>query len=115
MDEVNGSAPRLVAVPLKPVDFDSLVAALHGAQLPADDLEEPGRWFWRFETPDELPAGFGGIEVHGENGLLRSIVTLPPLRGRGIGSAMIQGLEFEARLLGCSIVWALTTSAVHLF
>lgn len=115
MGENRRTAPRLVAVPLRPVDFDALKAALHGAHLPVDDLDQPGRWFWRFETPEELPVGFAGIEVQGENGLLHSLVTLPPLRSRGFGSAMVAHLEFEARLLGCATLWVVAPSAADFF
>jgi len=115
MGENRGAAPRLVAVPLRPVDFDALKAALHGGHLPVNDLDQPGRWFWRFETPEELPVGFAGIEVHGQNGLLHSLVTLPPLRGRGCGSAMVTRLEFEAQLLGCAALWVVAPSTADFF
>lgn len=108
-------APRLVPHPLRLGERGVLSAALAKVKLPIDDLEAPGRWFWRFETVDEVPVGFGGLEVHGPDGLLRSLVTLPPVRGRGVGAAMVAAIEFEARPLGCRSLWLLTTSAADFF
>jgi len=107
--------PKLTARPLRAGEHGALVAALARAQLPTEDVEAPGRLFWRFETRDEVPVGFGGIEVHGEEALLRSLVTLPPVRGRGVGTAMVAALEFEARLHGCRSLWLITITAAEFF
>jgi N-acetylglutamate synthase-like GNAT family acetyltransferase len=107
--------PKLTAHPLRAGERAALQAALRKAKLPTDDVEAPGRLFWRFETQDEVPVGFGGLEVHGEDGLLRSLVTLPPVRNRGVGTAMVAALEFEARLHGCRTLWLITTTAGDFF
>jgi N-acetylglutamate synthase-like GNAT family acetyltransferase len=107
--------PKLMAHPLRSDERAALKAALTKAKLPTEDIEAPGRLFWRFETSDEVPVGFGGLEVHGEDALLRSLVTLPPVRGRGIGTAMVAALEFEARLHGCRSLWLITTTAADFF
>ena len=62
-----------------------------------------------------MPAGFGGIEVHGADALMRSVVTLPPLRGRGIGQAIVRALEAEAIVMKCRAVWLLTTTRASFF
>jgi N-acetylglutamate synthase-like GNAT family acetyltransferase len=107
--------PKLTAHPLRAGELGALLAVLARAQLPTADIEAPGRLFWRFETQDEVPVGFGGLELHGEDALLRSLVTLPPVRGRGIGTAMVAALEFEARLHGCANLWLITTDAADFF
>jgi amino-acid N-acetyltransferase len=109
------SASRLVARPLRSGERGSLSAALAKAGLPTADIETPGQLFWRFETVDEVPVGFGGLEVHGADALLRSLVTLPPVRSRGIGAAIVAALEFEAGLHGCRNLWLLTGSAAGFF
>jgi N-acetylglutamate synthase-like GNAT family acetyltransferase len=106
---------KLTAHPLRTGERGALKAALSKAKLPTDDIEAPGRLFWRFETQDEMPVGFGGLEVHGEDGLMRSLVTLPPVRSRGVGTAMVTALEFEARLHGCRSLWLITTTAADFF
>jgi N-acetylglutamate synthase-like GNAT family acetyltransferase len=103
--------PKLTAHPLRVGERAALKAALTKAELPTVDVEEPGRLFWRFENQDEVPVGFGGLEVHGEDALMRSLVTLPPVRNRGVGTAMVAALEFEARLHGCRSIWLITTTA----
>src|SRR5215470_2119322 len=104
-------APKLMAHPLRAGERTALKAALAKAKLPSADVEAPGRLFWRFETTDDVPVGFAGLELHGEDALLRSLVTLPPVRGRGVGAAMVAALEFEARLHGCRSLWLITTAA----
>ena len=106
---------RLRAQQLATWERDGLKAALAGAKLPVDDIAEPDRLFWRFETLNDVPVGFGGLEVHGKHALVRSVVTLPPLRKRGIGRAIIAALETEAQLRGCEEVFVLTTTAQGLF
>ena len=108
-------AAPLIALPLAVWERDGLKAALTRAGLPADDILAPGLQFWRFSTQDDVPAGFGGIEVHGADALMRSVVTLPPLRARGIGQAIVQALEAEAVVMKCRAVWLLTTTAREFF
>jgi amino-acid N-acetyltransferase len=108
-------ALRLNAQPLATWERDGLKAALVKAGLPADDVGESDRLFWRFETTDDVPVGFGGLEVHDRQALLRSVVTLPPLRGRGIGRAIIAALEAEAGLRGCRDVFLVTAGPTDLF
>jgi N-acetylglutamate synthase-like GNAT family acetyltransferase len=107
--------PRLFAHPLKLGERGALSKALVKARLPVDDLEAPGPLFWRFETADCIPVGFGGLEIHGEDALLRSLLILPPLRSRGIGAAVVAQLENEAALHGCRAVWLLTEAASGFF
>ena len=78
--------PPLFALPLATWERDGIKAALARAGLPADDVETDGPLFWRFER-DDVPVGFAGIEVHGSDAVLRSLLTLPPLRQQGIGGA----------------------------
>jgi amino-acid N-acetyltransferase len=104
-----------IAIVLKEWERDALAAALSGAHLPTDDVREPGRMFWRFETTEGGPLGFGGLEVHGRDALLRSVVTLPMLRKRGNGATIVAALELEAKIRGASTVWLLTNSAKSFF
>jgi N-acetylglutamate synthase-like GNAT family acetyltransferase len=106
---------RLALRPLRGGERDVLAAALTKAGLPVDDLDAPGHLFWRFETKDDIPAGFGGLEIHGDDALLRSVVTLPPVREGGIGSAIVATLEVEAQRRGARAIWLLTTSAAGFF
>jgi N-acetylglutamate synthase-like GNAT family acetyltransferase len=111
---VNRRAFPLFAQPLAVWERDGLKAALVKAGLPADDVAEPSRLFWRFER-DDVPVGFGGLEVFGEDALLRSLVTLPPVRRRGIGRSIVALIETEARTRGARNVYLVTTDLADFF
>jgi amino-acid N-acetyltransferase len=104
------ATPKLTRIPLASWERGGVIAALKKSGLPADDVEAPGRMFWRFEIGDMVPVGFGGLEVHKPHALLRSIITLPPLRGRRLGRAIVGEIEAEARIAGCRTAWLLTSS-----
>jgi N-acetylglutamate synthase-like GNAT family acetyltransferase len=106
---------RLLAIPLASWERDGLKTALIKAGLPADDVEDPQPLFWRFESYQDIPVGFGGLEVHGSDALLRSVVTLPPVRQVGIGSTIVDMLEGEAWARNCRAIYLLTTSQVDFF
>lgn len=108
-------ARRLLRTPLAAWERDGLKAALVKAGLPADDVGDPHVLFWRFESYEDVPAGFGGLELHGDDALLRSVVTLPPLRQIGIGSAIVSALEVEARANQCRTIYLLTASDQDFF
>jgi amino-acid N-acetyltransferase len=108
------TTPKLVACPLLIGERSALTVALKNAKLPIEDIEEPGRLFWRFEI-DEVPVGFGGLELYAGDALLRSIVALPPVRRKGFGSAIVAAIEEEAQTRGCHRLCLITTSAAEFF
>lgn len=89
-------------------------AALVDADLPVDDLEEPGRSFFSLSRGGTRVA-FGGYELHGEDALLRSIVVLQGHRGQGVGETATEILLERARLDGARRAYLLTTSATPFF
>jgi N-acetylglutamate synthase-like GNAT family acetyltransferase len=107
-------SPRLFAEPLAAWERDALIAALRRAGLPFADITSPDKLFWRFNE-DDVPVGFGGLEVHGDAALIRSVITLPPLRERGAGRAIVAALEREAVLHRCRVAYLLTTTAATFF
>lgn len=111
---MSGRRPIPVALPLAVWERDGLYAALGKAGLSTADIKSDGPLFWRFEN-DGLPVGFGGLQVHGDQALLRSVVTLPPVRGRGIGAAIVAALETEARVRNCRAVWLAAGKAADFF
>lgn len=95
-------------------DDAGLRIALHTADLPMDDLAEPGRLFLRFDAEDG-PVGYGGLEPLGAHMLLRSLAVLPEARGCGHGRAIAEQLLALAADSGAKRVWLLTTTAVAFF
>lgn len=106
--------PIPVPLPLAVWERDGLAAALAKAGLPADDLQSADALFWRFENND-TPVGFGGLQIVGDQALLRAVVTLPPVRNRGIGRAIVGWLETEARIRGCRMAWLVADKAAEFF
>jgi N-acetylglutamate synthase-like GNAT family acetyltransferase len=106
---------RLIHMPLAVWERDGLKAALVKAGLPAADVGDPYVLAWRFETVEDVPVGFGCLEVYGYDALLRSVVTLPPLRQVGMGAAIVDVLEREAGARRCGAIYLLTTSQADFF
>ncbi|WP_316746625.1 arsenic resistance N-acetyltransferase ArsN2 [Sphingomonas sp. A2-49] len=103
----------MVVTLLRSGDLDEMAGPLTAAQLPIADLGEPGRTFFRFDDAQGL-IGYGGLEGRGADRLLRSVV-VTDRRGRGIGRAMIAGLEQQAREYGVAHLHLLTTTAASFF
>jgi N-acetylglutamate synthase-like GNAT family acetyltransferase len=112
---MSAEAPALTAIPLAAWERDALAVALSKAGLPTDDVRDRGPLFWRYNNREDLPAGFGGMEVYGDLALLRSIVVLPVVRQHGFGDAIVATLENAARAKGCKSVWLFTTTARRYF
>lgn len=89
--------------------------ALGAAALPVDDLDEPGRRFYAFDSLAGERLGHGGFELYGRDLLLRSMVVAPAARGRGIGAAVLALLLRRAFDQGARQAWLLTTDAAGFF
>lgn len=96
-------------------DLSDLAATLTAAGLPADDIDEPGHTFLRFEDAAGHTIGFGGWESHGSDILLRSITVAPGLRGQGLGCRIVEKVLGEAHAAGALKAYLLTTSAQGFF
>lgn len=107
----------MTALRVKDVDSDDLGElrdALAASGLPVADLSEPGRAFFRFDDHAGL-VGYGGIEGHGTDRLLRSFLVATDRRGDGLGRVMLRLLEGEARELGVVRLHLLTNTAASFF
>jgi arsenate reductase len=96
-------------------DDPGLVAALMAAQLPIDDLAEPGRVFYAYRTLAGRPAGYGGFERYGQDALLRSIVVPAADQGKGVGRNLLALLQRRAFDQGARRAWLLTQTAAAFF
>ncbi|PSJ40614.1 arsenic resistance N-acetyltransferase ArsN2 [Allosphingosinicella deserti] len=93
---------------------DPLRRALERAGLPTDDLEAPGRAFFRLA--DGLgPIGYVGLEQAGEDALLRSLVVVHGRRASGHGARLVAEVERVARSDGTMRLHLLTTDAAPFF
>lgn len=90
-------------------------------ELPTADLSESLNALYVCEVDDEQGSveservGIGGVEVHGEYGLLRSVVVEERVRGEGYGRALCDRLLDQAADAGVETVYLLTTTADEFF
>ena len=104
----------MIATLLDPKSLSDLMAELSAAGLPASDLAEAGRRFFRFED-DAGIVGYGGIEGDGSDRLLRSLVVKADRRGCGLGGAILTAVECAAADEGATSLYLLTTTAEPFF
>lgn len=99
---------------LSSAEIPELSHFLSEAGLPIEDLTLPGRMFFRFDRAAEL-LGFGGIEGHGPDRLLRSLILVESRRGKGDGRRVLAMLEHVALTDGVQRLHLLTNTASTFF
>ena len=98
-----------------PADVEAVRALLAAADLPLEGLEDQfGDGYVLAERAGRVVAA-EGIEVYGDDGLLRSAVVDAALRGRGLGERLTRERLDWARRRGLRAVWLLTTTAAPFF
>jgi len=93
-------------------DVRRLLAA---AQLPQADLCAAHLAHFFGCGPRQAPQGVCGVELHGDDALLRSLAVDERARGRGCGKALVAALEAHAREQGARRIYLLTTTAPRFF
>lgn len=100
--------------PADGADLDRVEALLAANDLPTRDVRTgPARFFLAFADGEFV--GVGGVEVHGSDGLLRSVVVEEAARGRSFGTALCGELSEYARGEGVEALYLLTTTAPAFF
>ena len=96
-------------------DRDTVLDLLEQASLPTEDLQESTSvQFWVAEAGDRV-VGAIGLERHGNDGLLRSLAVAPSHRNHGLGAALVDALERDARSSGVRQLTLLTQTADPFF
>ena len=103
-------ANDLRAVTLARLDLSGPRQALRGAGLPADDLDADDVTLYAFEE-DGGVVGYGGLEIVGDDALVRSIVVDPVQRRRGFGRQIVEQVLRNAARCGARRAFLLTTDA----
>jgi len=91
-------------------DEGSLRALLESVGLPVADVAT-GRQEYLLAFDGEQLVGAVGLEVVGEDGLLRSLAVAMPWRGRGVARELHEGILAAARRRGLRTLYLLTTTA----
>ncbi len=93
-----------------PADDDALRALLREAALPTEDVAT-GRQEYMLALDGDRLVGSIGLEVAGEDALVRSLAVRPDRRDRGLGSVLTERALALAALRGVRTVYLLTTTA----
>lgn len=79
---------------------------LHHEDLVSGDLAD-----FTVAMKEDLVVGVVGLELLGEQALLRSLAVREAYRGQGIGSLLVRMAEDHARALGADRLYLLTNTA----
>jgi N-acetylglutamate synthase-like GNAT family acetyltransferase/protein-tyrosine-phosphatase len=95
-------------------DLDAIKRLLVGALLPSRDVGE-GRQRFIVATEAGRLIGCAGLQVAGQDGLVRSMAVHWTRRNAGLGSKLHERLLFEALLAGVKTLYVVTTTAEDFF
>ena len=98
----------------KDADLATVLALLEEAGLPKAGVEESFGTFVVAETEGHL-VGVAGLEVHGGDGILRSVAVRPSYQGSGLGRRLTERILETAGNRGLGRVFLLTTTAEEFF
>jgi amino-acid N-acetyltransferase len=111
----SGKAPSATAEIFPRPAPATVLRLLREAALPAADLTERQMEHFFGCGAGDAPRGVVGLELHGEDALLRSLVVDPQARGRGCATALVARAERHAREQGARRLYLLTTIAADFF
>jgi amino-acid N-acetyltransferase len=98
-----------------PPSLPGAVALLRSAGLPVSDLTESHLKHFFYCGSAAEPEGLIGLELYGQQALLRSLVVAPALRSKGVGGVLLGHAESHAREAGVQSIFLLTTTAETFF
>jgi arsenate reductase (thioredoxin) len=91
------------------------LALLEAEGLPVSDLADGTFEHFFFAGSDGSPIGLVGLEIHGVDALLRSLVVCESERRKGLGAALVQHAEDYSMSKGVKAIYLLTTTAETFF
>lgn len=98
----------------RPSDLDAISALLTGSALPVDDLRTSSIGFLVAEDAGAI-VGVVGLEAFSDAALLRSLAVAHAQRGQGVGAALVDAVERDARDRGLRQLVLLTQTAERFF
>lgn len=103
----------MIVHPVSSHDYAAVLSLLQQNHLPTEDMTNDTRLFTLYD--DGELTGIVGIELKGENGLLRSLCVLENKRTSGVGMTLVEYIETYARQQGVKHLYLLTTTAASFF
>jgi len=98
---------------LSPEQMPEAMSLLQQNNLPVEDLTEATQLFGTYE--DGRLIGIAGIELYGENALIRSVCVDEPYRSQGMAEILTEHIEQYAKSKGACNLFLLTTTAENYF
>lgn len=99
---------------ISPDDFEKVVGLLAESELDISDLKQPSIRLFQIGENGQI-AGVGGLEIYGDQALLRSVAVTKENRGQGIGKMLVGQIEKVSVLSGIKSLYLLTTTASGFF
>lgn len=100
--------------PAAPADLEAALDLLRRSDLPETGVAEQWEGFLVAREHGRL-VGVCGLEVHGPDGLLRSLAVEPARRGSGLGGELVRAVVEMARRRRLRALYLLTTTARPFF
>jgi amino-acid N-acetyltransferase len=105
----------LQAEPARPHDVAEALDLLRRIDLPVTDVADRWGHYFVVHEDDGRVVGVGGLELYGDDGLLRSLAVDTEYRGQGLGGSLVEAICARARRLDLGVVYLLTTDADRYF
>lgn len=105
----------LKAEPARPHDLRGALDLLGRSELTEQDVAERWGHYFVVREDDGRVVGVAGLEVHGEDGLLRSVAVDPDYRSQALGASLVEAAMERAQRLKLRDVYLLTTTARDYF
>jgi protein-tyrosine-phosphatase/N-acetylglutamate synthase-like GNAT family acetyltransferase len=96
-------------------DLDAVRALAARAELPVEGLGDQFPDGYTVALRGDTVVGAAGLEIHGDAGVLRSVVVAPGERGTGLGVTLTADRLVAARQRGLAAVYLLTTTAADFY
>jgi amino-acid N-acetyltransferase len=106
---------QLHAEPARPHDLRGALDLLGRAELTEQDVAERWGHYFVVREDDGRVVGMAGLEIHGEDGLLRSVAVDEDYRGQGLAASLVEAAMARAKLVRLRSVYLLTTTARDYF
>lgn len=95
-------------------EIEAVRALLIECRLPIDGIPEELESLFVAEVDGRI-VGVAGIELHGADGLMRSVAVSPDSRGRNLASRLCAEIERRAEFVGAQRLFLLTGTAESFF
>ncbi len=105
----------LRAEPARPHDLRGALDLLGRAELTEQDVAERWGHYFVVREDDGRVVGVAGLEIHGEDGLLRSVAVDAEYRGQGLAASLVEAAVERAKRVNLRAVYLLTTGARDYF